>query len=174
MAALFVLSIGASTATAQSETLTDKAQIERDKGTSCPNSSPGDGPRRKMRDEDAAVRLVDRLKEIARFLRQELELDQCDQRLAGFEWNNNFGTDWCWIALYPSSVPDHRHAVQIGQHLEQEVEDRAVNFPRHELRRNTPKASRSCTPSLFLRPQDIKTPALRRATCIRYWSLPFR
>jgi hypothetical protein len=33
---------------------TDKAQIERDKGTSCPNSSPGDGPRRKMRDEDAA------------------------------------------------------------------------------------------------------------------------
>ena len=33
---------------------TDKAAIERDKGTSCPNSSPGDGPRRKMRDEDAA------------------------------------------------------------------------------------------------------------------------
>jgi hypothetical protein len=32
----------------------DKAAIERDKGTSCPNSSPGDGPRRKMRDEDAA------------------------------------------------------------------------------------------------------------------------
>jgi hypothetical protein len=33
---------------------TDKAEIERSKGTSCPNSSPGDGPRRKMRDEDAA------------------------------------------------------------------------------------------------------------------------
>ena len=33
---------------------TDKATLERDKGTSCPNSSPGDGPRRKMRDEDAA------------------------------------------------------------------------------------------------------------------------
>ena len=33
---------------------TDKASIERNKGTSCPNSSPGDGPRRKMRDEDAA------------------------------------------------------------------------------------------------------------------------
>jgi hypothetical protein len=33
---------------------TDKAALERDKGTSCPNSSPGDGPRRKMRDEDAA------------------------------------------------------------------------------------------------------------------------
>ncbi|MEI9900519.1 MAG: hypothetical protein WDN31_10810 [Hyphomicrobium sp.] len=31
-----------------------KAGVERDKGTSCPNSSPGDGPRRKMRDEDAA------------------------------------------------------------------------------------------------------------------------
>ncbi len=33
---------------------TQKAEIERTKGTSCPNSSPGDGPRRKMRDEDAA------------------------------------------------------------------------------------------------------------------------
>jgi hypothetical protein len=31
-----------------------KAELERTKGTSCPNSSPGDGPRRKMRDEDAA------------------------------------------------------------------------------------------------------------------------
>jgi hypothetical protein len=33
---------------------TEKAAVEREKGTSCPNSSPGDGPRRKMRDEDAA------------------------------------------------------------------------------------------------------------------------
>ena len=33
---------------------TSKAELERSKGTSCPNSSPGDGPRRKMRDEDAA------------------------------------------------------------------------------------------------------------------------
>jgi len=31
-----------------------KAEIERTKGTSCPNSKPGDGPRRRMRDEDAA------------------------------------------------------------------------------------------------------------------------
>jgi hypothetical protein len=31
-----------------------KAEMERDKGTSCPNSKPGDGPRRRMRDEDAA------------------------------------------------------------------------------------------------------------------------
>lgn len=31
-----------------------KADIERQNGTSCPNSKPGDGPRRKMRDDDAA------------------------------------------------------------------------------------------------------------------------
>ncbi|MFM1813323.1 MAG: hypothetical protein RLZ98_18 [Pseudomonadota bacterium] len=31
-----------------------KAEIEREKGTSCPNSRPGDGPRRKLRDDDAA------------------------------------------------------------------------------------------------------------------------
>ncbi|MEQ1671194.1 MAG: hypothetical protein ABL893_10080, partial [Hyphomicrobium sp.] len=32
---------------------TSKAELERAKGTSCPNSKPGDGPRRKMREEDA-------------------------------------------------------------------------------------------------------------------------
>ena len=32
---------------------TSKAEVERTKGTSCPNSKPGDGPRRKMREEDA-------------------------------------------------------------------------------------------------------------------------
>lgn len=30
-----------------------KATLEREKGSTCPNSSPGDGPRRKLRDEDA-------------------------------------------------------------------------------------------------------------------------
>ncbi|MDH4983597.1 hypothetical protein [Hyphomicrobium sp. D-2] len=32
---------------------TQKATLEREKGSTCPNSSPGDGPRRKLRDEDA-------------------------------------------------------------------------------------------------------------------------
>ena len=32
---------------------TEKAELERTRGTSCPNSKPGDGPRRKMREEDA-------------------------------------------------------------------------------------------------------------------------
>ena len=31
----------------------EKAVVERDSGKSCPNSGPGDGPRRKMREEDA-------------------------------------------------------------------------------------------------------------------------
>ncbi len=33
---------------------TQKAEVERTQGTSCPNSKPGDGPRRKLRDDDAA------------------------------------------------------------------------------------------------------------------------
>ncbi len=32
----------------------EKAELERSKGTSCPNSRPGDGPRRKLREDDAA------------------------------------------------------------------------------------------------------------------------
>ncbi|MGE5267266.1 MAG: hypothetical protein ACM3L9_07865, partial [Deltaproteobacteria bacterium] len=37
-----------------SQISTEKAEIERTKGTSCPNSRPGDGPRRKLREDDAA------------------------------------------------------------------------------------------------------------------------
>ncbi len=33
---------------------TEKAQLERAQGTSCPNSRPGDGPRRQLRDDDAS------------------------------------------------------------------------------------------------------------------------
>ncbi len=36
------------------EVSTQKAEEERERGTSCPNSRPGDGPRRKLRDDDAA------------------------------------------------------------------------------------------------------------------------
>lgn len=32
----------------------EKAELERTKGTSCPNSRPGDGPRRRLREADAA------------------------------------------------------------------------------------------------------------------------
>ncbi|HEY8194052.1 MAG TPA: hypothetical protein VIF13_03300 [Hyphomicrobium sp.] len=42
-----------STLTQLTKISTDKAELERTKGTSCPNSKPGDGPRRKMREEDA-------------------------------------------------------------------------------------------------------------------------
>ena len=35
------------------DTSQQKAEIERVQGTSCPNSKPGDGPRRKLRDDDA-------------------------------------------------------------------------------------------------------------------------
>lgn len=33
---------------------TEKSSLERETGRSCPNSGPGDGPRRKMREDDAA------------------------------------------------------------------------------------------------------------------------
>jgi hypothetical protein len=42
-----------STLTQLTQVSTEKAELERAKGTSCPNSKPGDGPRRKMREDDA-------------------------------------------------------------------------------------------------------------------------
>jgi 5-methylcytosine-specific restriction protein B len=55
----------------------------------------------------------ERLEQIATFLRSELELVECDYHLAGFGHNQNFGTDWCWLALYPASMQDHKNAYQV-------------------------------------------------------------
>jgi len=46
----------------------EKAALERQSGTSCPNSRPGDGPRRQMRDDDAG-----RFKLAADFVRGRVE-----------------------------------------------------------------------------------------------------
>ena len=51
----------------------DKAVLERTSGRTCPNSGPGDGPRRKMRDDDAA-----RFKFAADFVRQRIATIKSD------------------------------------------------------------------------------------------------
>ncbi|MEZ5842991.1 MAG: hypothetical protein R3D27_04575 [Hyphomicrobiaceae bacterium] len=42
------------TLTELTQVSTEQAELERTRGTSCPNSRPGDGPRRRLRDDDAA------------------------------------------------------------------------------------------------------------------------
>lgn len=53
------------------------------------------------------------LKELAEQVQTRLELDDCDYHLAGFDYNNNFGTDRCWVALYPAALEDHKDAYQV-------------------------------------------------------------
>jgi 5-methylcytosine-specific restriction protein B len=56
----------------------------------------------------------ERLKQIALTLRTELGLEHCDYHVAGFNYNRNFGTDRCWIALYPQELGDFKDAYQIS------------------------------------------------------------
>lgn len=53
------------------------------------------------------------LTDIADFLQEELSLADCDYHTAGFAYNQNFGTDHCWVAFYPEAAKDHREAHQI-------------------------------------------------------------
>jgi 5-methylcytosine-specific restriction protein B len=60
------------------------------------------------------VWVKERLQAIAVFLRQELRLEgQSDFFLAGFDFNQAFGTDRCWLALYPPEHKTHRTALQL-------------------------------------------------------------
>ena len=52
-----------------------KAKLEREKGTSCPNSRPGDGPRRRLRDADA-----DRFQFSSTFVSQRIAAVKADVR----------------------------------------------------------------------------------------------
>ncbi|MFB6230480.1 MAG: AAA family ATPase [Salinibacter sp.] len=54
------------------------------------------------------------LSDIADFLREKLNLSDCDYHTAGFDYNQNFGTDHCWVAFYPDEAKDHQEAYQIA------------------------------------------------------------
>lgn len=64
----------------------EKAILEREKGTSCPNSRPGDGPRRRMRDEDAA-----RFAFAAEFVSGRVETIKTDLRSLDADFNKVSG-----------------------------------------------------------------------------------
>jgi len=53
------------------------------------------------------------LTDIADFLQEKLSLSDFDYHAAGFDYNQNFGTDHCWVAFYPEEAKDHREAHQI-------------------------------------------------------------
>ena len=60
-----------------------------------------------------SARVKELLKQIALVLRSELQLEHCDFHVAGFNYNQNFGTDRCWIAIYPEALGDFKDAYQI-------------------------------------------------------------
>jgi hypothetical protein len=55
----------------------------------------------------------EQLRITAEFLQEGLWLSDCDYHRAAFDFNQNFGTDHCWIALYPEEAKGHQAAYQI-------------------------------------------------------------
>lgn len=55
----------------------------------------------------------EQLRIVAEFLQEKLGLSDCDYHRAAFDFNQNFGTDHCWIALYPEEAEGHQAAYQI-------------------------------------------------------------
>ena len=52
------------------------------------------------------------LEQIANDLLQKLGLSDYTSHEVGFQGATNFGTDWCWIALYPSVKETHKDSYQ--------------------------------------------------------------
>jgi len=55
----------------------------------------------------------EQLRVVAEFLQEELGLSDCDYHRAAFDFNQNFGTDHCWTALYPEEAEGHQASYQI-------------------------------------------------------------
>lgn len=53
------------------------------------------------------------LTSIEGFIRESLSLEQCKSHLASFDHNQNYGTDNCWVAIYPDYLDRHQDAYQI-------------------------------------------------------------
>jgi len=60
-----------------------------------------------------ATDCLEQLEILAEFIQSELNLAKCDYHTAGFDHNQNYGTDHCWVALYPQEAADHQDAYQI-------------------------------------------------------------
>ena len=45
-------------------------------------------------------------------INEELELKENDA-VKDFSWNNNFGSDYCWLAFYPPSKEKHKNSAQL-------------------------------------------------------------
>ncbi|MEL6769433.1 MAG: AAA family ATPase [Bacteroidota bacterium] len=107
----------------------------------------------------------DRLKTMARFLKEVLALDDADLHVAGFDHNNGFGTDRCWLAFYPQSAGNHKDAIQIflgvyadrfeyGLLAGSRVEDREVH--RALTRRPSPDVDEIVATFRALKPRYIE------------------
>ena len=54
------------------------------------------------------------LKTIHLFFREHLDENfNPNKTFNGFDWNNNFGTTNCWIALFPEDLKDHKDCVHL-------------------------------------------------------------
>jgi len=56
----------------------------------------------------------EKLRKLHTFLRDQLKLDfNKTESIKGFDWNQQFGTTGCWVALIPESLRDHKESVQL-------------------------------------------------------------
>lgn len=55
-----------------------------------------------------------KLRKLHTFLRDQLKLDfNKTESIKGFDWNQQFGTTGCWVALIPEYLRDHKESVQL-------------------------------------------------------------
>jgi 5-methylcytosine-specific restriction protein B len=78
----------------------------------------------------------DILTDFANYLKEQLNMMDSKLTVNGFDWNNNFGTDRCWIALYPNDRENHQKAYQIFIGIYPNLEIKYGMMPGSELREN--------------------------------------
>ena len=56
----------------------------------------------------------EKLRKLHTFLRDQLKLNfNKTESIKGFDWNQQFGTTGCWVALIPEYLRDHKESVQL-------------------------------------------------------------
>jgi 5-methylcytosine-specific restriction enzyme B len=84
------------------------------------------------------------LDQIANDLLDKLSLNDYTSHVVGFQGATNFGTDWCWIALYPLAKETHKDSYQFFLRLSASPEaGRMAGFALKEAEPNQLKNVRS-------------------------------
>ena len=79
--------------------------------------------------------IEDNLESISEYIINQLDIKNYKTKIAGFNWNNQFGSDFSWIAIYPENFNNYSNCFQLSVIFQKEIIEYGI-LPGFNLKKN--------------------------------------